>query len=55
MRHAVAEIRARGDQPFLHAATDNTNAIALYEKLGFEVRREVTAVALRAPGPRKGN
>lgn len=35
----VAQIRARGETPFLHAAAGNTNAIRLYESLGFRHRR----------------
>lgn len=55
VRHAVADIRARGDEPFLHAATDNVRAIALYEQLGFRINGEVTAVALRAPETKRGS
>ena len=36
-----AGITARGEVPFLHVAADNTNAIRLYEALGFTVRRTV--------------
>ncbi|QNE78827.1 GNAT family N-acetyltransferase [Streptomyces finlayi] len=36
---AVAHgIRERGDTPFLHAAASNTNAVRLYESLGFVLR-----------------
>lgn len=41
-----ARIRADGDTPFLHAWTSNAPAIALYESLGFELRREVTVAVL---------
>ncbi|WP_457420237.1 GNAT family N-acetyltransferase [Roseateles sp. P5_E7] len=41
----TAEIQRRGDQPFLHAWTTNTAAIALYESLGF-VRRAAVNVAM---------
>lgn len=43
-----AGIRARGDIPFLHAYAGNANAIRLYEKLGYELRRMVTMVRLTA-------
>ncbi|BEP12545.1 GNAT family N-acetyltransferase [Acidothermaceae bacterium B102] len=42
-------IRARGDQPMMHASAANANAIRLYLSIGFEVRREVTFSAVRAP------
>lgn len=39
---AVADaIRAGGDTPFLTSYADNAGAIALYEKLGFRIRREL--------------
>ena len=43
-------IRARGDQPMMHASAANANAIRLYRSIGFEIRREVTFFAARAPG-----
>jgi ribosomal protein S18 acetylase RimI-like enzyme len=47
---AVAHtIRARGETPMMHAAATNTNAIRLYEALGFRVRREVRFAAATAP------
>jgi ribosomal protein S18 acetylase RimI-like enzyme len=46
--HAVAHgIRRRGETPFMHAAADNTNAIRLYESLGFQLRRTMTFQAIR--------
>lgn len=49
--HAVAHgIRQRGDTPFLHAAAGNTNAIRLYESLGFRLRRTRTFQTVRIPG-----
>ena len=42
-------IRQRGDVPFLHAAAGNTNAIRLYEQLGFFVRRRPEFMFLRTP------
>jgi predicted GNAT family acetyltransferase len=34
-----AEIRKRGDVPFLHVRADNATAIGLYRRMGFEDRR----------------
>jgi len=44
---AVAGIRARGDQAFLHAWQANNSAISLYEGLGFKVRTEVNVAVLK--------
>jgi predicted GNAT family acetyltransferase len=41
MHHVAEKIRARGEAPFLHAYAANTGAIALYESLGYQVRRPV--------------
>jgi ribosomal protein S18 acetylase RimI-like enzyme len=49
VRAVAYNIRSRGDQVLLHAAASNTNAIRLYEKLGFEVRRETTFVVYSSP------
>ncbi|GMA85333.1 hypothetical protein GCM10025868_05830 [Angustibacter aerolatus] len=50
---AVAHgIRERGETPFLHAAGDNTNAIRLYESLGFRLRRRTTFQVARVPDVR---
>lgn len=35
------EIIATGKTPFLHVRQDNTRAIAMYEKLGFEIRADM--------------
>jgi ribosomal protein S18 acetylase RimI-like enzyme len=49
---AVAHgIRERGDVAFLHAAGDNTNAIRLYEALGFRLRRRATFQAAHPARP----
>ncbi len=46
MRIVMARIVARGETPFLHSYATNATAIALYEKLGFRIRREVIATFL---------
>lgn len=47
---AVAHgIKERGETPFLHTGADNTNAIRLYESLGFRLRRTTAFLAARAP------
>lgn len=46
----VAGIQRRSERPFLHVLTDNTDAIRVYERLGFRVRRSLTIpVVERAP------
>lgn len=42
-------IRQRGDRALLHAAASNTGAIAVYERLGFVLRRHTTFSAVRTP------
>jgi ribosomal protein S18 acetylase RimI-like enzyme len=51
IRAVAAEISARGDTPFLHAAASNTNAIALYLSLGFVHRRSMIFDVVRTPLP----
>lgn len=47
---AVAQnIVDRGDTPFMHANAANTNAIRLYESLGFTLRRRSSMTILTAP------
>jgi ribosomal protein S18 acetylase RimI-like enzyme len=50
VRAVGAGIKARGETPFLHVLATNTNAIRLYENLGFVVRRRTTFQAVRVPG-----
>jgi ribosomal protein S18 acetylase RimI-like enzyme len=50
MKAVAHGIRARDETPFLHAAAVNTNAIRLYETLGFTVRTDVIFAVYRAPG-----
>ncbi|MFD2415448.1 GNAT family N-acetyltransferase [Amycolatopsis pigmentata] len=45
----AAGIRERGKIPFLHAAAANTNAIRLYESLGFRLRQRPAFTAFRVP------
>ncbi|MCT9007440.1 GNAT family N-acetyltransferase [Streptomyces rhizosphaerihabitans] len=54
VRAVAAGIRERGDIPFLHAAADNTNAIRLYESIGFTLRRRTRFVLVRTPGGEQG-
>lgn len=42
-------IQERGDRALMHAAASNVGAIAIYEKLGFTVRRSTTFSFLRTP------
>ncbi|MFJ5231899.1 GNAT family N-acetyltransferase [Kitasatospora sp. NPDC088391] len=44
----AARITARGERPFLHVAAGNP-ALALYRRLGFEVRRAVVFRGFRTP------
>ena len=45
----AAVIAKRGDTPFLHAVATNANAIGLYEKLGFTLRRTTVFPGVRVP------
>ena len=45
----AALIRANGETPFMHAAASNTNAIRLYEGLGFRQRKHTRFSAVRVP------
>ena len=46
MRLVAGRILERGETPFLHAYASNRGAIALYETLGFTLRREVLMTRL---------
>jgi ribosomal protein S18 acetylase RimI-like enzyme len=47
---AVAELIAdRGQLPVLHVVKTNRRAIRLYQALGFQIRRDLDAVAARVP------
>ena len=45
----AGRIRARGELPFLHVATDNHGALRVYEALGFTTRARIDAMVVRAP------
>ena len=45
----TADLQARGEQPFLHAWTTNTPAIALYESIGFVTRTRIHIAVLTRP------
>lgn len=49
-----AGIRERGELPCLHASADNVDAVRLYEKLGFRIRRSVTFTGLQVPHDESG-
>jgi len=50
VRTICAGIVERGETPILHVAATNTNAIRLYERMGFAIRREIEFVAFMIPG-----
>ncbi|MFF6952114.1 GNAT family N-acetyltransferase [Streptomyces iakyrus] len=49
LRAIVDRVLARGERPFLHVAEENSGALALYERLGFETRKHVTFRGFRTP------
>ncbi|MFF6880754.1 GNAT family N-acetyltransferase [Streptomyces sp. NPDC012474] len=49
LRALIARIVVRGERPFLHVAEENSGALALYERLGFETRKHVTFRGFRTP------
>ena len=44
--HVMRAMVARGETPFLHSYADNAGAIALYESLGFRIRRQVHVLVI---------
>jgi predicted GNAT family acetyltransferase len=51
MEFMCGKIFAEGNQPFLHTFSDNAQAIALYEKLGFRARSPMHVTAFRRAAP----
>ncbi|HEV2635858.1 MAG TPA: GNAT family N-acetyltransferase [Actinocrinis sp.] len=49
VRAVAAGIRQRGETPFLHTVASNTNAIRLYESIGFTLRRRSSFTVLISP------
>lgn len=45
----AAGIRARGEQPMMHAAAANTSAIRLYLSIGFELVPRPDFLSVRVP------
>jgi predicted GNAT family acetyltransferase len=43
----IARILRRGETPFLHVRTGNVTAVALYEKLGFQVRAQLHLAVIK--------
>ena len=52
MRMLAGGIRARGETPFLHALASNTDAVRLYETMGFRLRRTISFTIARVPEER---
>ena len=54
MATIAAGIVARGETPILHVAGSNENAIRLYQRMGFAIRREIEFVAFETPAAQSG-
>ncbi|MCX4553344.1 GNAT family N-acetyltransferase [Streptomyces sp. NBC_01387] len=54
VRAVAHEIRERDETPFLHASAANTDAIRLYESLGFRLRRRTSFLSALVPPQRSG-
>jgi predicted GNAT family acetyltransferase len=46
VRHQLSRLLAAGQTPFLHVYEDNTTAYALYQKLGFRLRKRLHVYVL---------
>lgn len=49
VRAVAYGIRERGDTPLMHSTVTNTNAIRLYESIGFTLRKHTEFFSLRTP------
>lgn len=50
VRAVAAGIKERGERPFPHARADNTDAIRLYESIGFTLRTRTEISLVRYTG-----
>lgn len=51
VRHQVALIKEQGKIPFLHVRKDNTRAVSLYQRMGFELERPMNFYFLKSKKP----
>ena len=54
MSVVISGIMNRDETPFLHVKTDNP-ALALYKKLGFQIRAQLYLAVIHKPSCRKPN